>query len=81
MRNMALRWGKLLIPLVVHGAIQVREGALTQIEQNLDKLKDVHKDLIADLKPVIRQVGKCTINCLNKEPGVIDIWDLFYIDV
>ncbi|XP_060601192.1 telomere-associated protein RIF1-like isoform X2 [Ruditapes philippinarum] len=76
MRSMALRWGKLLIPLVVHGAIQVREGALTQIEQNLDKLKEVHKDLIADLKPVIRQKVLPALKGYFKEGPKVNVYAL-----
>ncbi|KAL4222923.1 DNA-binding protein rif1 [Mactra antiquata] len=55
MCKMSCRWGKLLVPLVVHGAVRVRERALDVIDNARTVLKDNMKALATSLKPLIQQ--------------------------
>jgi len=50
------RWGLILVPLVSHKAIKVRENALSALMASLNLPQSCHKELVASLKQPMKQV-------------------------
>lgn len=50
------RWGKILLPMVAHTAIKVRERVLAVIEAALNMLLTNQKELTASVIPVFKSV-------------------------
>ena len=51
------RWGKILLPLVAHNAIKVRERVLSVIEMTLEMLLTNQKELASNTVPVFKSVS------------------------
>lgn len=54
MTPQSARWGKVLLPLVAHNAIKVRERVLAVLEMTLDMLLANQKDLTASVVPTFK---------------------------
>ena len=57
MTPQSARWGKVLLPLVAHNAIKVRERVLAVLEMTLDMLLANQKDLTASVVPTFKSVS------------------------
>ncbi|XP_056144888.1 telomere-associated protein RIF1 [Lampris incognitus] len=80
MRDSAVRWTKLVIPLVVHSASKVRLRAAATVEMGLPLLLEKQREVVAVIEPImssklIPELQKLFMT--KNEANVLKLWPLF----
>lgn len=63
----AVRWAKLVIPLVIHSASKVRLRAAAAMEMGMPLLLEKQMDVAAVIEPMMSSVSICVHQCCLKD--------------